>query len=67
METTRPPWSKAELDAQSQDVLPVRETLTWDVNITNVVAVNVAIAVNAATIASTATAAASQYGLAWHK
>jgi len=48
-----------ELDAQVVELLPTRETL-FDVNITNVVAVNLALAVNAASIGAVANAAAGQ-------
>ncbi|HZA77418.1 MAG TPA: hypothetical protein VE623_13635 [Acidimicrobiales bacterium] len=51
--------SYAELDATPGELVPERETLAL-VNITNVVAVNIALAVNAATINSTANAAAGQ-------
>jgi hypothetical protein len=51
--------SYAELDATSGELVPERETLAL-VNITNIVAVNIALAVNAATINSTANAAAGQ-------
>ena len=49
-----------ELDAQSLELLPPRETLFFDINIAPVVAVNIALAVNAATIGSTAIANAGQ-------
>jgi hypothetical protein len=52
--------SYAELDATSGDLVPTRETLAL-VNISNIVAVNIALAVNAATINSTANAAAGQF------
>jgi hypothetical protein len=48
-----------ELDAQTVELLPQRETL-WSINVVNVIGVNDAIAVNAATINGTATAFASQ-------
>jgi len=50
-----------ELDAQSLELLPPRETLFFDINIAPVVAVNIALAVNAATIGSTAIANAGQH------
>jgi hypothetical protein len=53
-------FSDAELVATCGEVIPDRETLAL-VNITNIVAVNVALAVNAATINSTANAVAGQY------
>ena len=49
-----------ELDAQSLELLPARETLFFDINVAPVVAVNIALAVNAATIGSTAIANAGQ-------
>jgi len=49
-----------ELDAQSLELLPARETLFFDFNIAPVIAVNIAVAVNAATIGSTAIANAGQ-------
>jgi hypothetical protein len=51
--------SYTELDATSGELLPERETLAL-VNITNIVAVNIALALNAATINSAATATAGQ-------
>jgi hypothetical protein len=51
--------SYAELDATSGELVPERETLAL-VNITNIVAVNIALAINAATIGSQANAAAGQ-------
>jgi hypothetical protein len=53
-----------ELDAQSVELLPRRETL-WSVTVVNVIGVNLAIAVNAATINSSASAYASQQLGAW--
>lgn len=51
--------SYAELDATSGELVLERETLAL-VNISNIVAVNIALAINAATINSTANAAADQ-------
>jgi len=56
-----PVLSIDELDAQSLELLPPRETLFFDINIAPVVAVNIALAVNAATIGSTAIANAGQH------
>jgi hypothetical protein len=53
-----------ELDAQTVQLLPQRETL-WSVNVVNVIGVNVAIAINAATINSSASAVAEQQLAAW--
>jgi hypothetical protein len=53
-----------ELDAQTVELLPQRETL-WSVNVVNVIGVNVAIAFNAATINSSASAFAGQQLAAW--
>jgi hypothetical protein len=53
-----------ELDAETIQLLPQRETLSCSVgcvNFTNIVGVNLAIAVNAATIQSSANAIAAQY------
>jgi len=49
-----------ELDRQAVELLPSRDTLAL-INITNIVAVNIALAVNAASINATANAAALQY------
>lgn len=54
------PWSVAELDDQFVEVLPARETLFFNINISNIIAVNMAIAVNAASIGSVANALAVQ-------
>ncbi len=54
------PWSVAELDDQLVEVLPARETLFFNINISNIIAVNMAIAVNAASIGSVANALAVQ-------
>ena len=56
-----PVLSIDELDAQSLELLPPRETLFFDINVTPVIAVNTALAVNAATIGSTAIANAGQH------
>ena len=56
-----PVLSVDELNAQSLELLPARETLFFDINIAPVVAVNIALAVNAATIGSTAIANAGQH------
>jgi hypothetical protein len=48
-----------ELDAQTVELLPQRETL-WSVNVVNVIGVNVAIAINAASINASASAFAGQ-------
>ena len=53
-------WALDELDAQLMEALPRRETLFFDVTLTNVVSLNLAIAVNAASIGVSATALANQ-------
>lgn len=53
-------WVVSEIDDQLMEALPRRETLFFDVNITNVVGVNLAIAVNAASIGVSAAALANQ-------
>ncbi|HEU0042553.1 MAG TPA: hypothetical protein VFQ15_09400 [Jiangellaceae bacterium] len=55
----RPNLSIAELDAQSVELLPSRETL-FSINVTNIIGVNIALAVNAASIGASATAVANQ-------
>ena len=52
----------AELDAESAELLPRRETLFLDfnINVAPVIGVNLALALNAATIGSTAQAGAWQ-------
>lgn len=49
-----------ELDAQTLELLPTRETLFFDVNIANIVGVNISMAINAASIGASATALAGQ-------
>lgn len=49
-----------ELDAQVAELLPERETLLFDINVTPVIGINLSVAVNAATINSTAAAGALQ-------
>jgi hypothetical protein len=53
-----------ELDAQTMELLPQRETL-FNINVVNVLGVNLAIAVNAASINGTAIAYANQQLAAW--
>lgn len=53
-----------ELDAQTVELLPQRETL-WSVTVVNVIGVNLAIAVNAASINGSANAFAGQQLAAW--
>lgn len=58
-----PALQLAELDQETAQLLPRRETLCQFActNVVNVVGVNVSIAVNAATISSSANALAQQY------
>jgi hypothetical protein len=49
-----------DLDAEVVELLPVRETLFFDVNISPVVAVNLSMAINAASIGSIANSGALQ-------
>jgi hypothetical protein len=49
-----------DLDAEVVELLPVRETLFFDVNISPVVAVNLSMAINAASIGSIANSVALQ-------
>ena len=53
-----------ELERQEASLLPTREALSL-INITNIVAINLAIAVNAATVNSTAAATAIQGAVAY--
>jgi hypothetical protein len=53
-----------ELDAQTIDLLPARETL-WTINVANVIGVNISLAVNAASINSAASSLAGQQLSAW--
>jgi hypothetical protein len=53
-----------ELDAQTLELLPQRETLLT-INVVNVIGVNLAFAINAATINSSAIAVANQQLGAW--
>lgn len=56
----RPVLRLDELDAQSLELLPARETLFFDINVAPVIGVNLALAVNAFTFGSNATALAGQ-------
>jgi hypothetical protein len=56
----RKEFTIAELDTQSVELLPPRETLTFNNNWANVYATNSSLAVNAATILSQANSAAVQ-------
>jgi hypothetical protein len=49
-----------ELDSQVAELLPERETLLFDINVTPVIGINLSLAINAATINSTAAAGALQ-------
>ena len=62
-----PAVSVDELDAQSLEILPDRETLCSFacVNLTNIVGVNLALAINAASFNVEANALASQALAAW--
>jgi hypothetical protein len=55
----RPALCDADLDGQTIELLPRRETL-FSINIVNVVGVNIALAFNAASYGSTAAALAQQ-------
>lgn len=50
----------AELDAQTVELLPAKETLAWGDNFAAIYASNSSLAVNAATVASAAYSAAVQ-------
>lgn len=52
--------SPVELDAEVLELLPVRETLFFDINVAPTVAVNLSMAVNAASIGSVANSEAWQ-------
>ena len=56
----RPVVRVDELDAQSLELLPARETLFFDINIAPVIGVNVALALNAASFGANASAFAGQ-------
>ncbi len=49
-----------ELDAEVLELLPVRETLFFDINVAPIVAVNLSMAINAASIGSVANSEAWQ-------
>jgi len=53
-----------DLDLEQIELLPSRETMAL-INITNIVAVNIALAVNAASINATANASAGQIIGSW--
>lgn len=61
----RPVVRVDELDAQSVELLPARETLFFNINVAPVIGVNVALALNAASIGTTATAFAGQQLIAF--
>lgn len=50
----------ADLTGEHAELLPRRDTLTLNINVAPIVAVNMAFAINAATIGSNATAVALQ-------
>ncbi|WP_422935878.1 hypothetical protein [Sinomonas sp. P47F7] len=52
--------TKADLAAESVELLPGRETLLWDRNIAGILASNTSFAVNAATVLSAANSTALQ-------
>lgn len=52
--------SPADLDAEVAQLLPVRETLCFNVNVAPVIAVNISMAINAASIGSVANSGAWQ-------
>ena len=52
--------SPVELDAEVLELLPVLETLFFDINVAPIVAVNLSMAVNAASIGSVANSEAWQ-------
>ncbi|GAC1376456.1 MAG: hypothetical protein NVS2B15_21200 [Pseudarthrobacter sp.] len=56
--------SPVELDAEVMELLPVRETLFFDINVAPIVAVNLSMAINAASIGSMANSEAWQTLLA---
>ncbi|GAC1455155.1 MAG: hypothetical protein PVSMB10_13210 [Pseudarthrobacter sp.] len=56
--------SPVELDAELMELLPVRETLFFDINVAPIVAVNLSMAINAASIGSMANSEAWQTLLA---
>jgi hypothetical protein len=49
-----------DLDAEVVELLPMKETLFFNINVSPVIAVNLSMAVNAATIGSIANSAALQ-------
>ncbi|VXC37453.1 conserved hypothetical protein [Arthrobacter sp. 9AX] len=52
--------SPADLDAEVVELLPMKETLFFDLNVSPVIAVNLSLALNAASIGSVADSAALQ-------
>jgi hypothetical protein len=52
--------SPVELDAEVLELLPVRETLFFNINVSPIVAVNLSMAINAASIGSVANSEALQ-------
>ncbi|GAC1482004.1 MAG: hypothetical protein NVS1B16_12330 [Pseudarthrobacter sp.] len=56
--------SPVELDAEVMELLPVRETLFFDISVAPIVAVNLSMAVNAASLGSIANSEAWQTLLA---
>ncbi|ADX71861.1 hypothetical protein Asphe3_06520 [Pseudarthrobacter phenanthrenivorans Sphe3] len=50
----------AELDAEVAELLPMRETLCMNINVSPVIAVNLSMAINAGSIGSIANSAALQ-------
>jgi hypothetical protein len=58
--------SITELDAQTLDLLPAKETL-FSINVMPVIGVNISMAINAASIGATAQSFAGQQILALHR
>lgn len=52
--------SPVDLDAEVVELLPMRETLCFNINVAPVIAVNLSMAINAASIGSVANSAAVQ-------
>jgi hypothetical protein len=58
--TASTPLTLVELDAEVAELLPLKETLFFDINVSPVIAINLSMAINAASIGSIANSGALQ-------
>jgi hypothetical protein len=58
--TASTPLTLVELDAEVAELLPLKETLFFDINVSPVIAISLSMAINAASIGSIANSGALQ-------